>query len=213
MYKDNQLNQIKKEYEIILNDENLSLFNRNIMLGNLMTKMESLYHIPCINNEGFNQSNREIMTLYLMISNSRSVDEKIVYLDNKFRKIKNELSDSYSELTNIKHEFVDTLLQIKYLKFIKSKQVIPVSLKKFMNQMNECYNLSINCDDKNHIINIIIYSLDKYDDYHTIGVINSFSSIIDYFGISVNTIEWHITMSVFHEELAKELYRNYTLKY
>lgn len=213
MYKDNQLNQIKKEYEIILNDENLSLFNRNIMLGNLMTKMESLYHIPCINNEGFNQSNREIMILYLMISNSRSVDEKIVYLDNKFRKIKNELSDSNSELTNIKHEFVDTLLQIKYLKFIKSKQVIPVSLKKFMNQMNECYNLPINCDDKNHIINIIIYSLDKYDDYHRIGVINSFSSIIDYFGISVNTIEWHITMSVFHEELAKELYRNYTLKY
>lgn len=213
MYKDNQLNEIKKEYEIILNDENLSLFNRNIMLGNLMTKMESLYHIPCINNEEFNQSNREIMTLYLMISNSRSVDEKIVYLDNKFRKIKNELSDSNSELTNIKHEFVDTLLQIKYLKFIKNKQVIPVSLKKFMNQMNECYNLPINCDDKNHIINIIIYSLDKYDDYHTIGVINSFSSIIDYFGISVNTIEWHITMSVFHEELAKELYRNYTLKY
>lgn len=42
-------------------------------LPGLMTELEHRYHIPLINNESFNEDNKEVMDLYRRISNSRDI--------------------------------------------------------------------------------------------------------------------------------------------
>lgn len=58
----NQLNEIEKE-------ENIR--KRNIKLSRLMSKMEFDFQIPALNDEKFNEANREVISLYREIANAR----------------------------------------------------------------------------------------------------------------------------------------------
>lgn len=58
----NQLSEIKKE-------ENIR--KRNIKLSRLMSKMEFDFQIPALNDEKFNEANREVISLYREIANAR----------------------------------------------------------------------------------------------------------------------------------------------
>lgn len=67
-----ELEKIEMEYKNILKNDEISQIQLNLKLSELMTKMENLYHIPALNDTQYNKEHRTIMTLYLMIANSRN---------------------------------------------------------------------------------------------------------------------------------------------
>lgn len=68
------LNQYRNQLSEIEKEENIR--TRNIKLSRLMSKMEFDFQIPALNDEKFNEANREVISLYREISNARIFNEK-----------------------------------------------------------------------------------------------------------------------------------------
>lgn len=64
------LSDYEKTYDFIM-DSCIKVSEKNYKLARLMTKMEEAYDIPVVNNEDWNTTNKEVIELYRIISNSR----------------------------------------------------------------------------------------------------------------------------------------------
>lgn len=66
----NELTAFYRRYEEILH-QNLSHYERDLKLSELMTDMERKFQISILNDPEWEKENRAIIALYRMISNSR----------------------------------------------------------------------------------------------------------------------------------------------
>ena len=66
------LNEYRNKLSEIEKEENIR--TRNIKLSSLMSKMEFDFQIPALNDEKYNQENKEVIELYREISNARVFD-------------------------------------------------------------------------------------------------------------------------------------------
>jgi hypothetical protein len=66
------LTQINDHYEQVLN-LNLNECDKDIEYARLMNEIESDYKVPMIRNEGWENKNKKVISLYRKISISRSI--------------------------------------------------------------------------------------------------------------------------------------------
>lgn len=66
------LKEYENKYDNIM-DSSLDIEDKNYELSKLMTNMETDFEIPRLNNNEWNNKNKEVIELYRIISNSRSL--------------------------------------------------------------------------------------------------------------------------------------------
>lgn len=64
------LSNIKLSFNNIMNSD-FSDYDRNLLLSELMTKMEREFNIPMLHDDAWEKSNADVILLYKLISNSR----------------------------------------------------------------------------------------------------------------------------------------------
>lgn len=64
------LTDFKNEFDDLILKK-LSTERKNILLANIMTKMEHHFKIPALNDNEFNAKNKKVITLYRQISDAR----------------------------------------------------------------------------------------------------------------------------------------------